>query len=88
MVPYFQIFPTSIRNTASGSAFTLGRGIQFFTPVIIDIIVTKILPGRRNFPGCTVCTVYWNLDMDISRNQGPRIGRIGRIKVLFVDQQP
>lgn len=33
-----EIFPTSIRNTAMGTAFNLARGIQFFTPVIIAVI--------------------------------------------------
>ncbi|HMK54027.1 MAG TPA: MFS transporter, partial [Methanobacteriaceae archaeon] len=35
---FSEIFPTSIRNTATGSAFNLGRGVQFFTPVIIALI--------------------------------------------------
>ena len=32
-----ELFPTSIRNTAMGTAFNLARGIQFFTPVIITV---------------------------------------------------
>ncbi len=35
---FAELFPTSIRNTAMGSAFNLARGIQFFTPVIIATI--------------------------------------------------
>ena len=35
---FSELFPTLIRNTASGSAFNLGRGVQFFTPVIIAMI--------------------------------------------------
>jgi MFS family permease len=35
---FSEIFPTSIRNTAMGSAFNLARGIQFLTPVIITIV--------------------------------------------------
>jgi MFS family permease len=35
---FAELFPTSIRNTAMGSAFNLARGIQFFTPVIISLI--------------------------------------------------
>ena len=38
---FTEIFPTSIRNTAMGSAFNLARGVQFFTPVIITIIAEK-----------------------------------------------
>ncbi len=38
---FSEIFPTSIRNTAMGSAFNLARGVQFFTPVIIAIIAKK-----------------------------------------------
>jgi MFS family permease len=32
-----ELFPTTIRNTAMGTAFNLARGIQFFTPVIIAL---------------------------------------------------
>jgi MFS family permease len=35
---FAELFPTSIRNTAMGSAFNLARGIQFFTPVVIALI--------------------------------------------------
>jgi MFS family permease len=35
---FAELYPTSIRNTAMGSAFNLARGIQFFTPVIISVI--------------------------------------------------
>ena len=35
---FSELFPTSIRNTAMGSAFNLARGVQFFTPVIIAAI--------------------------------------------------
>jgi MFS family permease len=38
---FTELFPTSIRNTAMGSAFNLARGIQFFTPVIIAVIADK-----------------------------------------------
>ena len=38
---FSEIFPTSIRNTAMGSAFNLARGIQFLTPVVINIIAMK-----------------------------------------------
>jgi len=37
---FSELFPTSIRSTAMGSAFNLARGIQFFTPVIISLIAT------------------------------------------------
>jgi MFS family permease len=35
---FSELFPTSVRSTAMGSAFNLARGIQFFTPVIISVI--------------------------------------------------
>lgn len=35
---FSEIFPTSVRNTAMGSAFNLARGIQFLTPVMISVI--------------------------------------------------
>lgn len=35
---YAELFPTSIRNMAMGSAFNIARGIQFVTPVIITLI--------------------------------------------------
>jgi MFS family permease len=38
---FAELFPTSIRNTAMGSAFNLARGIQFFTPVVIAVIAEK-----------------------------------------------
>ncbi|KAF5073601.1 MFS transporter [Methanobacterium aggregans] len=38
---FSELFPTAIRNTASGSAFNLGRGAQFLTPIIIASIATK-----------------------------------------------
>ncbi len=38
---FAELFPTSIRNTAMGSAFNLARGIQFFTPVIIAVIAEQ-----------------------------------------------
>jgi len=42
---FSELFPTKIRNTASGSAFNLARGVQFFTPVIIALIATKYSLG-------------------------------------------
>lgn len=38
---FSEIFPTSLRSTAMGSAFNLARGIQFFTPVIISVIAVR-----------------------------------------------
>jgi MFS family permease len=38
---FSEVFPTSVRNTATGSAFNLGRGVQFFTPVIIALIAQR-----------------------------------------------
>jgi len=38
---FSELFPTTIRNTAMGSAFNLARGVQFFTPVIIAVIAKK-----------------------------------------------
>lgn len=38
---FAELFPTSIRNTAMGSAFNLARGIQFFTPVAIAMIAER-----------------------------------------------
>ncbi len=35
---FAELFPTTIRNTAMGSAFNLARGIQFLTPVAIALI--------------------------------------------------
>jgi MFS family permease len=46
---FSEIFPTRIRNTASGSAFNLGRGVQFFTPVIIALIAQKYSLGAGIF---------------------------------------
>jgi len=38
---FSELFPTSVRSTAMGSAFNLARGVQFFTPVIISVIAVK-----------------------------------------------
>lgn len=38
---FTELFDTSIRNTAMGSAFNLARGIQLFTPVIIAVIAKR-----------------------------------------------
>lgn len=38
---FAELFPTTIRNTAMGSAFNLARGVQFFTPVIIALIAEE-----------------------------------------------
>lgn len=46
---FSEIFPTSIRNTATGSAFNLGRGVQFFTPVIIALIAQRYNLGAGIF---------------------------------------
>jgi MFS family permease len=35
---FSELFPTTIRNTAMGSAFNLARGVQFLTPVAIALI--------------------------------------------------
>jgi MFS family permease len=38
---FAELFPTSIRGTAMGSAFNLARGVQFFTPVVIALIAER-----------------------------------------------
>jgi len=38
---FSELFPTSVRSTAMGSAFNLARGVQFFTPVAIALIATR-----------------------------------------------
>lgn len=38
---FSELFPTSVRSTAMGSAFNLARGIQFITPVAISLIATR-----------------------------------------------
>jgi len=38
---FSELFPTSVRSTAMGSAFNLARGVQFFTPVAISLIATQ-----------------------------------------------
>jgi hypothetical protein len=39
-----ELFPTSIRNTAMGTAYNLARGIQFVTPLIITWVASAT-PG-------------------------------------------
>jgi MFS family permease len=38
---FSELFPTTIRSTAMGTAFNLARGIQFVTPVIISVIAVQ-----------------------------------------------
>lgn len=38
---FSELFPTTIRSTAMGSAFNLARGVQFLTPVIIAVIAKR-----------------------------------------------
>ncbi len=38
---FSELFPTTIRNTAMGTAFNLARGVQFFTPVIVAVIAEQ-----------------------------------------------
>ncbi len=38
---FSELFPTTIRNTAMGTAFNVARGLQFFTPVILAIIAER-----------------------------------------------
>jgi MFS family permease len=38
---FTELFPTSIRSTAMGTAFNLARGIQFVTPIVISIIAVR-----------------------------------------------
>ncbi len=53
---FAELFPTSIRNTAMGSAFNLARGVQFFTPVIIAVIAKDtVLEAVYRSPHCLLC---------------------------------
>jgi MFS family permease len=38
---FSEIFPTSVRNTAMGTAFNLARGVQFFTPLVITEVALR-----------------------------------------------
>lgn len=38
---FSELFPTTVRNTAMGSAFNLARGVQFFTPIVIAVVAQK-----------------------------------------------
>jgi len=38
---FSELFPTSIRSTAMGTAFNLARGVQFVTPVIITVVAVN-----------------------------------------------
>src|SRR5262249_25762997 len=38
---YSELFPTRLRGTAMGAALNLGRGIQFFTPLVITGIAAR-----------------------------------------------
>ena len=38
---FSEIFPTRVRNTATGTAFNLARGVQFGTPVLITVVAAR-----------------------------------------------
>jgi nitrate/nitrite transporter NarK len=38
---FSEIFPTSVRNTAMGTAFNLARGVQFLTPLVISQVAVR-----------------------------------------------
>ncbi|MGE5177199.1 MAG: MFS transporter, partial [Hyphomicrobiales bacterium] len=38
---FTELFPTTVRNTAMGTAFNLARGIQFFTPLAITFVAAR-----------------------------------------------
>lgn len=38
---FSEIFPTKVRGTAMGTAFNMGRGAQFFTPIIITWVAGR-----------------------------------------------
>lgn len=38
---FSELFPTSVRSTAMGTAFNVARGVQFFTPLIITQVATR-----------------------------------------------
>jgi MFS family permease len=38
---YSELFPTRLRGTAMGAALNLGRGVQFFTPLVITGIAAR-----------------------------------------------
>ncbi len=58
---FSEIFPTTVRNTAMGSAFNLARGIQFFTPIAIAVIATRygLAGGIALAAGFALLTGAW-----------------------------
>ncbi|MBI4704346.1 MAG: MFS transporter [Deltaproteobacteria bacterium] len=38
---FAEIFPTRVRNTATGTAFNLARGVQFGTPLLITVVASR-----------------------------------------------
>ena len=44
---FSELFPTSIRNTAMGTAYNLARGVQFFTPLVITWVAASTASGAE-----------------------------------------
>jgi MFS family permease len=53
---FTEIFPTRVRNTATGAAFNLARGVQFGTPLLITV-----LAGRYGLAGGISLAVFFAL---------------------------
>ena len=58
---FAELFPTSVRSLAMGSAFNLARGIQFVTPVIIAVVagMTDFASGILIAAGFAVLVAVW-----------------------------
>jgi MFS family permease len=54
-----ELFPTSIRNSAMGTAFNIARGVQFFTPLMITwIAALPALAGHGLGAGISLGAVF------------------------------
>ncbi len=56
-----ELFPTEIRNTALGSVYNLARGVQFFTPLVMDMISRQLGLSGAIAPGAVLAllSAFW-----------------------------
>lgn len=83
---FSELFPTAIRNTAMGTAYNLGRGVQFVTPLVITWVAATSSAGAERGLGrgisigafFAVATGLWVWTLPETR--GTRITATGMVR--------
>jgi MFS family permease len=83
---FAELFPTAIRNTAMGTAYNLGRGVQFVTPLVITWVAASSSAGPERGLGLgisigaffAIATGLWVWTLPETR--GTRITATGMVR--------